>query len=80
MSAVVTMNSPVLVLLPILECIIVEGSSFGCWKSASFTGLNIKHCRILLSLTRKMHRRFEPIEVHFRSDTQIDNPILKKKI
>jgi hypothetical protein len=27
-----------------------------------------------------MHRRFEPIEVHFRSDTQIDNPILKKKI
>ncbi len=63
MSAVVTMNSPVLVLLRILECIVVEGSSFGCWKSASLTGLNIKHCRLLVSLTCKMHRIFEPVEV-----------------
>ncbi len=69
MSAVVTMNSPVLVLLPILECIIVEGSSFGCWKLAFLTGLNIEHCRLLFSLTHKMHRRFEPVEVHFRLDT-----------
>jgi hypothetical protein len=33
------------------------------------TGLNIEHCRLLFSLTHKMHRRFEPVEVHFRLDT-----------